>query len=109
MVESDIGKMNNKIEIYKSSDNQVELYVQLDTDTVWLNHKQMAELFGKDSDTIGLHLKNIYKESELEEDSTTGLFPVVQIEGNREIERKVKFYNLDNWVVSYIDGLGPDE
>lgn len=72
--------MHNKIEIYKSSDNQVELYIQLDTDTVWLNQKQMAELFAKDSDTIGLHLKNIYKESELEEISTTEFFSVVQIE-----------------------------
>jgi len=51
--------MENKIEIYKSKDNQIELQVQMDTDTVWLNQRQMAELFDKDSDTIGLHLKNI--------------------------------------------------
>lgn len=88
-------KNESKIEIYKSSDNQVELYVQLDTDTVWLNQKQMAELFDKDSDTIGLHLKNIYKENELDEISTTEFFSVVQIEGKREIKRKVTFYNLD--------------
>ena len=87
--------MENKIEIYKSKDNQIELQVQMDTDTVWLNQKQMAELFGKDSDTIGLHLKNIYNESELEEISTTEYFSVVQKEGKRLVKRKIKFYNLD--------------
>jgi prophage maintenance system killer protein len=87
--------MENKIEIYKSKDNQIELQVQMDTDTVWLNQRQMAELFGKDSDTIGLHLKNIYNESELEEISTTEYFSVVQKEGKRLVKRKIKFYNLD--------------
>jgi hypothetical protein len=87
--------MKNKIEIFKSSDNQIELKVQFDEDTVWLNQRQMAELFDKDSDTIGLHLKNIYNESELEEISTTEYFSVVQKEGKRLVKRKIKFYNLD--------------
>ena len=87
--------MENKIEIYKSKDNQIELQVQMDTDTVWLNQRQMAELFDKDSDTIGLHLKNIYNESELEEISTTEYFSVVQKEGKRLVKRNIKFYNLD--------------
>ena len=43
------------IEIYKSPDNKIELQVNLEKDTVWLSQKQMAELFDKDSDTIGLH------------------------------------------------------
>lgn len=87
--------MENKIEIFRSSDNQIELKVQIDSDTVWLNQRQMAELFDKDSDTIGLHLKNIYNESELEENSTTEYFSVVQKEGKRLVKRKIKFYNLD--------------
>lgn len=87
--------MENKIEIYKSKDNQIELEVQMDSDTVWLNQRQMAELFDKDSDTIGLHLKNIYNESELEEISTTEYFSVVQKEGKRLVKRKIKYYNLD--------------
>ncbi len=87
--------MENKIEIHKSKDNQIELQVQMDSDTVWLNQRQIAELFDKDSDTIGLHLKNIYNESELEEISTTEYFSVVQKEGKRLVKRKIKFYNLD--------------
>jgi len=87
----------NQIEIYKTKDNQteVEVKVQFERDTVWLNQKQMSELFGKDTDTIGLHLKNIFKEKELNEKSTTGFFSVVQKEGNREVSRKIRFYNLD--------------
>jgi len=87
--------MENKIEIYKTTDNQTEIKVQFDADTVWLNQKQMAELFEKDTDTIGLHLKNIYSESELEENSTTEFFSVVQKEGKRSVQRRIKYYNLD--------------
>ena len=64
-------------------------------ETLWLSQKQMADLFDKDSDTIGLHIRNIYKESELEKAATTEDFSVVQSEGNRSIRRRVKFYNLD--------------
>ena len=57
--------------------------------------KQMSALFGKDTDTIGLHLKNIYSEEELVELSTTELFSVVQKEGKRSVKRNVLHYNLD--------------
>lgn len=68
----------------------------------------MAELFGKDSDTIGLHLKNIYKSGELEQDSTTEKYSVVRQEGKREVKRKIQFYNLDAiinkcWLQSKLD------
>lgn len=85
----------NEIEIYKTEDTQIEVRVKFGQDTVWLSQKQMAELFDKDTDTIGLHLQNIYAEEELEENSTTELFPVVQSEGKRRVNRKIKFYNLD--------------
>lgn len=49
----------------------------------------------QDSDTIGLHLKNIFAEEELEEGATTEFFSVVQQEGKRDVKRNVKFYNLD--------------
>ncbi|MCF8305496.1 MAG: virulence RhuM family protein [Ignavibacteriales bacterium] len=87
--------MENKIEIYRTADDQTEVIVQFDENTVWLSQKQMAELFVKDTDTIGLHLKNIYSESELNELSTTEFFSVVQKEGKRSVQRRIKFYNLD--------------
>ena len=85
----------NEIEIYKSPDNKIELQVNLENETVWLSQKQMAELFDKDSDTIGLHLKNIYLEQELIEKSTTEFFSVVQTEGKRKVTRNIKYFNLD--------------
>lgn len=87
--------MNSEIKIYKSEDGSTEIQVKLDHETVWLSQKQMAELFGKDSDTIGLHLKSIFKSGELDEFSTSEFSSVVQQEGNRKVNRKIKIYNLD--------------
>lgn len=87
--------MQNEIIIYQTTDNQTEIQVQFDNQTVWLSQKQMADLFEKDSVTVGLHLKNIFEEEELAEKATTEFFSVVQTEGKREIKRKIKFYNLD--------------
>jgi prophage maintenance system killer protein len=81
--------------IYQSGENKIEISVQFDMETVWLSQKQMSELFNKDTDTIGLHLKNIFLEEELIENATTEFFSVVQIEGSRKVNRKIKFYNLD--------------
>jgi len=84
-----------KIILYQSPDTGFEVQVRLDQETVWLSQKLMADLFDKDSDTIGLHIKNIYGEGELAETATTEFFSVVQQEGNRQVSRNIKFYNLD--------------
>lgn len=93
--------MNDKsqIIIYQTDDEQIQIDVRIATDTIWLSQKQMGELFEKDSDTIGLHLKNIYSSGELIESATTEKYSVVQKEGNRNVKRKIKFYNL-NAVIS---------
>jgi len=88
MTESDIR-------IYQSEDGQTEVQVKFDNETVWLSQRQMAQLFDKDTDTIGLHLKNIFESGELDEISTTEESSVVQKEGKRNIKRKLKLYNLD--------------
>lgn len=85
---------SQNIVIYKTKEGP-ELRVKLEKETLWLTQKQMAILFDKDTDTIGLHLKNIYAEGELEEKATTEFFSVVQIEGDRKVRRTLKFYNLD--------------
>ena len=85
----------NEIIIYTTPDGKETFEVNLKKDTVWLSQKQMAELFEKNTDTIGLHIKNIFSTKELNEKSTTEKYSVVQIEGNRKVERKIKFYNLD--------------
>lgn len=64
-------------------------------ESVWATQKAMAELFDCSTDNIGVHLKNIYETYELQRDSTTEEISVVQKEGNREVTRKLQFYNLD--------------
>ncbi len=84
-----------EIVIYKSPQGETELEVSLMNDTVWLSQKQMSGLFKKDTDTIGLHIRNIYEEGELPKKSTTEYFSVVQKEGKRDVLRKIQHYNLD--------------
>ncbi len=76
-------------------DGKVELKATLQEDTIWLNQKQMGELFGKSVKTVNEHISNIYKEDELKKDSTIRKFRIVQKEGKREVEREIDFYNLD--------------
>jgi hypothetical protein len=87
--------MNKELILFNSIDGNISIDVTLENDTLWLSQKQMAEIFGKDADTIGLHLKNIYQENELDESATTEFFSVVQIEGKRSVVRKIKYYSLD--------------
>jgi hypothetical protein len=73
----------SNIKIYQSQDEQTEVQVRFKNETVWLSQKQMAQLFDKDTETVGLHLKNIYKSGELDEVLTTEESSVVQVEGKR--------------------------
>jgi len=81
------------IVIYENGN--VELKATIENESVWLSQKQMAELFGKSVKTVNEHIGNIYKEQELEKNSTIRKFRIVQKEGQREVEREVDFYNLD--------------
>ena len=85
----------SEIVIYKDSNNQVELNVQLEGETVWLTQKQMSELFETTPQNITMHLKSVYLEGELVESSTCKDFLQVRQEGKREVKRKQKHYNLD--------------
>ncbi len=83
------------IEIYKVENGQTEISVNLDNETVWLSLKQMTELFQRDKSVISRHINNVFKEKELDKDSTVAKFATVQNEGGRKIERQVEFFNLD--------------
>lgn len=84
-----------EIVIFNGEDGTVRVQVDTVNETIWLNQKGIAELFGCSSDNVGLHLKNIYREGELQESATAEFFSVVQDEGNRKVSRKIRFYNLD--------------
>ena len=71
------------------------IQVMYHNETIWCTQKAMSTLFDCSTDNIGLHLKNIFTSGELRKDSTTEFFSVVQNEGQRNVKRKVKCYNLD--------------
>lgn len=81
--------------LFKTEDESVSVDVLLEDETVWLTQKQMAVLFDKNVMTINEHIKNIYNEGELTENSTIRKFLIVQKEGSREVSREVLSYNLD--------------
>jgi prophage maintenance system killer protein len=85
----------NGIEIYKSPDNIIELQVNFNNDTVWLNQYQLSELFDTDRTSILKHLQNIYSTNELDESATCAKIAQVRKEGKREVKREVLHYNLD--------------
>ncbi len=85
----------HKIVLYQVEDTNIYVNVMFKEDTFWMTQKAMADLFECTTDNISLHLKNIYKEEELDENRTTEFFSVVQNEGQRNVKRKVKCYNLD--------------
>ncbi len=86
----------NEFKIVKFVDNSFEIDVRADinNETVWLTQKEMALLFEVSIDNISLHIKNILKENELDI-STVEESSIVQIEGNRKVNRTIKIYNLD--------------
>ncbi|MGH1335128.1 MAG: virulence RhuM family protein [Aureispira sp.] len=81
---------NSDILLYQTAEGQTQIEVKLEGETVWLSQQQMSNLFQKAKSTINEHVKNIYKEGELEESSTLRKF------GNSEFSTKpTNYYNLD--------------
>lgn len=81
--------------MYQTENGDTKIQVRLEGETVWMTQKAMAELFQKSVKTINEHIKNIYDERELQEEATIRKNRIVQIEGSREVEREVTFYNLE--------------
>lgn len=88
-------QLENQIVIYSTEDGETQVDVRLENETVWLTQSQMSELFQTDRTTIVRHINNIYRDNELERDSTCAKITQVQKEGNREVRRQIPFYNLD--------------
>jgi hypothetical protein len=86
---------SDNIIIYTSEDGQAKIDVQMDGETVWLSQIQLADLFQTTKQNIGQHIKNIFDEGELPENSTVKNFFTVQKEGKREVKREIEKYNLD--------------
>ena len=88
-------KGDSNIVIYQTPDGETEIDVRLEGDTVWLSRMQIAELLQTKPQNISLHIGNIYREQELDANSTRKDFFLVQTEGKREVSRRIQLYNLD--------------
>lgn len=88
--------MKDEIVLYQPDDqSHFHLEVKVENETVWLTQAQMVELFDSTKQNISLHIKNIFNEEELDENSTVKESLTVQKEGSRKVKRKVLSYNLD--------------
>lgn len=85
----------NEVEIYIDKGNQAQIEVRFDGDTVWLSLNQLVELFDRDKSVISRHLRNIFKEGELDKQATVAKNATVQNEAGREIIRIIEYFNLD--------------
>ena len=81
--------------LYTTDDGRSQIQLRANGHTVWLTQREMAELFDVSTDNVGLHLKNIYTDTELTRAATTEESSVVQTEGERAVQRPVTLYNLD--------------
>ena len=88
-------EQKTELVIFKAQDGNVKLDVKLEDETVWLTQNQMSELFQTTKQNVSLHLNNVFKEGELDKNSTVKEYLIVQKEGNRQVSRKTSFYNLD--------------
>lgn len=86
---------NNDLLIYQTEDGKTKIDVRLENETVWMTQKAIAELYQTTPQNITLHIKNIYEEGELEENSTCKNYLQVQTEGNRTVQRNSRHYNLE--------------
>lgn len=83
----------NDIVFYELTGGGID--VRVEQETVWLSQEQMAELFERERSVITKHLRNVFKEGELDKPATCAFFAQVQKEGGRTITRQIEYYNLD--------------
>lgn len=86
--------MKDEIVLYKPNE-QFQLEVRIQDETVWLTQQQMVALFDTAKSNISMHISNIFKEGELQKSATVQDFLTVQNEGGRQVSRRVQYYNLD--------------
>ena len=86
---------SNQIVIYQTEDGQTRIDVRMENESVWLTQVQMVELFQTTKQNVSLHIGNVFKDGELEQEATVKEYLTVQTEGKRNVSRLVKYYNLD--------------
>jgi len=89
------NEIRGELVIYQTEDLNTRVQVRLEEESVWMTQVAMGDLFQTSVANINIHLRNIFEEGELDEHSTIKEYLIVQNEGSREVQRKVKHYNLE--------------
>lgn len=89
------NSLSSNILLYKTKQGEARIEVIFNNETFWMSQKRMAELYGVDVRTVNYHLSQIYESRELKEDATIRKIGIVQVEGEREVNRPQMLYNLD--------------
>lgn len=95
MGKNELAPRGGDILIYQTEGGQTKIEVRLEGETLWLNQAGLAKLYQTTIPNINIHIKNIYDEGELSEQATIKDYLIVQTEGDRQVSRQVKHYNLD--------------
>ena len=90
-----INALSSNILLYKTKQGEVRIEVIFNNETFWMSQKRMAELYGVDVRTVNYHLAQIFESGELQESATIRKIGIVQMEGDREVNRPQMLYNLD--------------
>ena len=89
------GLPGGEVVVYEAPGGEVRVDVRLEHETVWLSQEQMAEVFGRERSVVTKHIRNVFKEGELDPGATSAKFAQVRSEGGRTVTREVDHYNLD--------------
>lgn len=92
MADKDIEMPNSEIIIYQTDDGETKIDVKMEDETVWLSQQQMAELYHTSKQNVSLHIRNVFADGELSENSVVKEFLTTAADGKKY---KTKFYNLD--------------
>ena len=90
-----INALSSNILLYKTRQGEARIEVIFNNETFWMSQKRMAELYGVDVRTVNYHLAQIFESGELQESATIRKIGIVQMEGDREVNRPQMLYNLD--------------
>ena len=92
---SEVRPNNNDFILYKVPNGAIKIEAYIQDETIWLTQQKIAAVFGVSKSTISEHITNIFESGELEKDATVRKFRTVQKEGEREVTRNLKYYNLE--------------
>ena len=88
--------MPSEIIIYQADEGKFQIALSRDSDTIWLNLNQIADLYQTSVPNISMHIRNILSDGELDSDSTVKNYLTVQTENKRQVRRNIGFYSLDD-------------